>query len=106
MRSQKGAMVPLASLISFSINAEPAALNQYQQLNAATISGSMKPGFTVYDGLNFLTRHLTAKYSKDFGIGYKGESRQLMQQSNTMGYTFIFAIIMIFLVLAAQFFSF
>lgn len=103
VRSQDGAMVPLASLITFNVDAVPNALNQYQQLNAATIAGFMKPGFTVQAGLNFLKQDLLTKYPQGFGTGYKGESRQIMQQNNSLASAFALAIIIIFLVLAAQF---
>jgi multidrug efflux pump len=106
VRATSGAMVPLASLISYNIAARPASLNQYQQLNAVTVQGMLKPGFTIGEGLTFLKQELNKNYPQGFGVGYTGESRQLMKESNAMLYTFGFAIIIIFLVLAAQFESF
>jgi multidrug efflux pump len=106
LRSSKGDMVPLSSLISYEIKPQPAVLNQYQQMNSVTIAGMMKPGFTLKEGLDFLKQTLHENYPKGFTVGYTGESRQLMQESNSMIYTFAFALIVIFLVLAAQFESF
>lgn len=106
VRSQSGHMVPLSSLIAYDLKAEPSSLNQYQQLNAFTVSGMLNFGVTLKEGLDFLKQDLFQKYPSGFGVGYTGGSRQLMEESHSMGYTFAFALVIIFLVLAAQFESF
>lgn len=106
-KTSNNAWIPLASIASYKIGATPFKLQQYQQLNSTTVSGVMRAGFTLEEGLNFLKQDLQAKFpSHDIGIGYTGQSRQFMQENKSMEVVLFLAIIIIFLVLAAQFESF
>jgi len=84
----------------------PEALNHFQQLNAATVQGVAQPGVTTGEALGYLKgladRTLPSGYSVDYG----GQSRQFMLESSGFVVTFAFALIIIFLALAAQFESF
>tara|TARA_R110000868_G_scaffold410505_4_gene698869 strand:+ start:113321 stop:116407 length:3087 start_codon:yes stop_codon:yes gene_type:complete len=99
-------MVPISNFITAKRSIEPVNLPQFQRLNSATIDAQMAPGYTMSDGLNFLAE--TAKQIMPAGMtyDYTGESRQFMQEGNRMLITFMFALIVIFLVLSAQFESF
>jgi multidrug efflux pump len=81
-------------------------LYHFQQLNSATISGMMMPGKSLPDGLAYLQQEAAKNFPAGFSYDYAGQSRQVIQEGNTMLYTFFFAILMIYLVLAAQFESF
>jgi multidrug efflux pump subunit AcrB len=85
---------------------QPNALNTFQQLNSATLTGVPFPGRSVGEALDFLkttaAKHMPAGFSYDF----QGESRQYVQEGNTIVITFVFALIIIYLVLAAQYESF
>lgn len=100
-----GTMVPLSTVAHLEQKTVPEALNHFQQLNAATISGVAMPGVPMGDALatmKGLAKSLPAGYTIDFG----GASRQLEQESGGFVTTFLFALIIIYLSLAALFNSF
>lgn len=101
-----GVSVPLSNIIQMNIVTEPNQLNRFQQLNSATLSGMMMPGKPISEGLQFLQATAKQILPKGVSIDYAGLSRQTIQEGNTMLYTFFFALIVIYLVLAAQFESF
>ncbi|HKJ00587.1 MAG TPA: efflux RND transporter permease subunit [bacterium] len=106
IRSASGQSVPLSTIAHIETKTVPESLNHFQQQNAATISGVAMPGVSQGAALEFLQdlakRTLPAGYSVD----YAGQSRQYVQESSALLVTFAFALIMIFLALAAQFESF
>ena len=101
-----GKTIPFATLINQKTNVVPETLNHFQQLNAVTVSGVTLPGVTLGDALdaldNIARETLPAGYSTD----YAGQSRQFKSESKALIVTFIFALIIIFLALAALFESF
>lgn len=103
---EQNTLVPLASVVSFETTVRPNSLNQFQQLNSATLQGIMMPGKTIIQGLDFLKEQSKAIFPTGVAYDFSGESRQAITEGNTMLYTFFFAIIIIYLVLAAQFESF
>ncbi|NJD08482.1 MAG: multidrug efflux protein [Methylococcaceae bacterium] len=106
LRAGDGNSVPVSTVARIRTETVPQSLNHFQQLNAATISGVPFPGVSEGDALAVLkdlaARSLPTGYSVDFG----GQSRQLVQESSGFLTTFAFALIIIFLALAAQFESF
>ncbi len=99
-------LVPLSSIVSVEQSVQPNALNTFQQLNSAVLTGVPFPGRTVGEALDLLkdkaAKHMPAGFTYDF----QGESRQYVQEGNTLVITFVFALIIIYLVLAAQYESF
>jgi multidrug efflux pump len=106
VRTSAGALVPLSSIISVEKSVQPNALTTFQQLSSATLSGVPFPGRSVGEALDLLktlaAKHLPAGFTYDF----QGESRQYVHEGNTLVLTFVFALIIIYLVLAAQYESF
>lgn len=102
----KNEAVPLSSVIDMDITVIPNQLNQFQQLNSATLQGMMLPGKSVPDGLTFLRNQAIKIFPTGVTFDYAGQSRQTIQEGNTMLYTFFFALLIIYLVLSAQFESF
>ena len=84
----------------------PQSLNHFQQLNAATISGVPFPGVTQGDAINSLKEIAKKVLPKGYSVDYAGQSRQLVSESSGFIFTFLFALIIIFLALAALFESF
>jgi multidrug efflux pump len=100
--SAAGQQVPLSNLVSLQTGTEPNALTQYNQLNAATFQAVPMPGVTMGQAVDFLeqqTKNLPAGFSHD----YLSDTRQYVREGNQLTITFVFALIIIFLVLAAQF---
>jgi multidrug efflux pump len=97
-----GQQVPLSTLVSIETATDPNALTHYNQLNSATFQAVPMPGVTVGQAVDFLegaAKNLPAGFSHD----YLADSRQYVQEGNQLAVTFGFALIIIFLVLAAQF---
>lgn len=106
VRNQQNDLVPLSTVISTKKISKPNQLKQFQQLNAATIQGIVMPGVALGDALAFLNETADKVFPQGFGRDYSGVSRQFMQEGSALLITFVFALIVIYLVLAAQFESF
>ncbi|MBE1707125.1 MULTISPECIES: efflux RND transporter permease subunit [Mesorhizobium] len=106
VRSVTGEMVPLSAVVKISNNASPAAIEQFNQLNSSTISALPLPGVTTGDGLKVLEDIARESLPDTFFIDYSGQSRQEKEQGNTILIAFAAAVVVIYLVLAAQFESF
>jgi len=97
-------LVPLSTVATLRETVVPRSLNRFQQLNAVKISGvAMRP---LDEALRFLEDEATKILPKGYILDYTGESRQLRTEGNKFLPAFTLAIILIFLVLAAQFNSF
>ncbi len=98
-------LLPLSAVATLRNSTGPRSLNRFQQLNAVKISGvAIRP---LDEALRFLEDEAAKIMPKGYVIDYTGESRQLRQEGGTQFFkTMGFAIILIFLVLAAQFNSF
>jgi multidrug efflux pump len=106
VRTGSGGMVPLASVVSIEQSVQPNSLTTFQQLNAATLNAVPFPGRTVGEALDFLKAKAAEILPSGFTYDFQGESRQYVQEGNTLVLTFVFALIVIYLVLAAQYESF
>jgi multidrug efflux pump len=101
--SAAGAQVPLSSLITIERSVEPSQRTQFQQLNAVTVEGTVAPGTSLGAGLGFLENAAAEILPSGYSIDYGGESRQYAEQGSALLVTFFLALIVIYLVLAAQF---
>ena len=103
LSSSRGDQVPLSALVTLQESVEPSARTQFQQLNAVTIQGSMAQGVSLGAALDFLNDAAAQILPAGFSIDYDGESRQYAEQGSALLITFFLAIVVIYLVLAAQF---
>jgi len=102
VNSAAGQPVPLSNLVTLRTATEPNALTQYNQLNSATFQAVPMPGVTTGQAVDFLeqqVKSLPAGFSHD----YLSDTRLYVREGNQLTITFVFALIVIFLVLAAQF---
>jgi multidrug efflux pump len=106
VRSQSGSMVPLSSVVSIQTNASAPAIEQFNQLNSATLSGLPRPGVTTGDALKTLQDIAAQQLPKGYFVQYAGQSRTEIAAGNTLLIAFGLAVVVIYLVLAAQFESF
>jgi multidrug efflux pump len=106
VRTSTGALVPLSSVATVAESVQPNALTSFQQLNSATLQGVPFPGRTIGEAVDFLKATAAQKLPEGFSYDFQGESRQYVQEGGTLVITFIFALIIIYLVLAAQYESF
>ena len=106
VRTGAGALVPLSSVVTVQQSVQPNALTSFQQLNSAMLQGVPFPGRTVGEIVDFLKAKAAEKLPEGFSYDFQGESRQYVQEGSTLVVTFVFALIIIYLVLAAQYESF
>ena len=106
VKSQSGEMVPLSAVVTITSQAGPVAIEQFNQLNSATISAMPMIGSTTDDGLQTLRAIAAEVMPEGFYEDYAGETRLAIQEGNSLAMAFGLAVIVIYLVLAAQFESF
>ncbi|WP_142846861.1 efflux RND transporter permease subunit [Telmatospirillum sp. J64-1] len=106
VRGSGDTMIPLSSVVRIETSAAPAAVHQFNQLNSATLSALPLPGVTLMDGLDVMRDIAEQTMPDGFFLDYAGESRLAVQEGNSIAMAFGLAIIVIYLVLAAQFESF
>jgi multidrug efflux pump len=98
--------VPLSAIATMKTETVPETLNHFQQVNSATIAGVAAPGVTEADALHYLQDLAARTLPGSVTIDYGGQLRQYVQESSGFLVTFAFALIIIFLALAALFESF
>jgi len=103
LRTASGGQVPLSSLIHIEHSVEPGKRTQFQQLNSLTLSGMMAPGVTLGDAMKSLEQLADETFPSGFQYDYTGSSRQYAQQGNILVFTFFMSLLIIYLMLAAQF---
>ncbi|HKN27561.1 MAG TPA: efflux RND transporter permease subunit [Roseiarcus sp.] len=106
LRTSNGELVPLSAVASVTEEVQPNALTSFQQLNSATLSGVPFPGRTLGEALDFLKAKSKEIFPEGYSYDFQGDSRQYEQEGNVLVYVFVFALIVIYLVLAAQYESF
>lgn len=103
IEADSGEQVPLSSLVSFERSVEPSKRTQFQQLNALVLEGVPRPGVALGDALAWLNQAAADTLPASYSVDYQGSSRQLMEQGSALVLTFFLSLIVIYLVLAAQF---
>ncbi|MDF1822387.1 MAG: efflux RND transporter permease subunit [Alcanivoracaceae bacterium] len=103
VRTRQDEMIPLSTLLTFDTSVQPQQLKRFQQLNSATIIAIPRPGVTLGESLAFLESAAKEVLPPTYNIDYAGQSRQFKQEGSELTVTFFFALIVIYLVLAAQF---
>ena len=104
IKTPSGAMIPASTVASISYSVQPESVTRFQQLNSATISGVS--GASQGEILEYLRNAVAEVAPSGYTIDYAGSSRQFMNESGGFGLTMGFAVVIVFLALAAQFESF
>ncbi|MHC4515531.1 MAG: efflux RND transporter permease subunit, partial [Planctomycetota bacterium] len=99
-------LVPLASLVKLRSFADSSARNRYDRLRAITITASLAEGYSLGAALAFLNKIVEDDLHGTPGIAYKGQSREFVEASGALAFTFGISLLIVYLVLAAQFESF
>lgn len=106
VRSDNGAMIQLDNLITLSETVAPPQLYRYNRFVAATVSSGLSKGYTIGDGLNEMDRIAKETLDGSFRTALSGESKEFRESSSSLMFALVLALVMIYLVLAAQFESF
>jgi multidrug efflux pump len=106
VRNRKGELIQLDNLVTIVESANPPSIYHYNRLKNANISAGLAPGKTLGDGINEMERIAEKVLDDTFTTSLSGVSRDFRESSSNTSFAFILALILIFLVLAAQFESF
>ena len=105
VRSRTGALIPLSNLVTVRETAGARDLGRYNKLRAITLQGGLAPGYTLGEALTFLEAE-AAKAPEVTALGYRGESQAFREAGSSILIVFALTILVVYLLLAAQFESF
>ena len=103
IRSTNDSLVPLSSFASFKETVEPSERLQFQQMNAIIVEGVVSPSSNMGEAIKVLEKNIKSAPFKNLSWDYAGEARQFKSQSSALIVTFLVSLMVIYLVLAAQF---
>ena len=106
IKTPSGQLVPVSTFTHIETSTAPRPLNRFQQRNAVRIFGGVKPGVTKEEGLRVLENAAATAVGPRVTLDFAGESRQIRHEGSALTVTLGFAVVLIYLVLAAQFKSF
>jgi multidrug efflux pump len=106
VRGNNGELVPLSNLVTITELAEAGSLNRFNRLRAITISAGLAPGYRMGDAIAWAEQVVSEELPDTAQIDWKGESREFQKAGGAVLLTFALALLVVYLVLAAQFESF
>ncbi len=106
IRTPGGQLVPVSTFTTIESSTAPRVLTRFAQRNSVRVFGGVRPGITKEEGLRVLEDAATHTSGPPVNLDYAGESRQIRREGGALTVTLGFAVILIYLVLAAQFRSF
>ncbi len=106
VRNNRGESIPLTAVTKLEENSAPPTLYHYNRFKAATVSASLAPGKTIGDGVKSMQTIAAKLLDESFQTSLSGPSRDFVESSSNTAFAFGLALLLIYLVLAAQFESF
>jgi multidrug efflux pump len=106
IKNNVGQMIQMDNLVKLEESVAPPQLYRYNRFNSATISAGLAPGYALGEGLEEMDRIAADVLDDSFRTALEGESRNFRESSSSLLFAFALAILLIFLVMAAQFESF
>ena len=106
VRNVRGENIPLSSVIKWEESTNPTTIYHYNRYKAATISASLAEGYTIGDGLAAMDKIADKLLDESYQTALSGPSRDFSESSSNILFAFALALVLIYLVLAAQFESF
>ena len=101
-----GELIPLSNLVTLSELGGPIRLNRFDRLRSITVSAALAPGYTLGEALGFVEKVVKEDLPPSVRLNFDGQSREFKASGNQLYVMFLLAMIVVFLVLAAQFESF
>ncbi|MCC6818375.1 MAG: efflux RND transporter permease subunit, partial [Bacteroidia bacterium] len=106
VRNNRGEMIQLSKVILVNENSNPPQLYHYNRFKSATVSASLAPGMTIGDGVKAMEEIADKLLDGEFQTSLTGPSRDFAESSSNTSFAFLLALVLIYLVLSAQFESF
>ncbi|RUO76833.1 efflux RND transporter permease subunit [Pseudidiomarina taiwanensis] len=101
-----GELIPMSNLVTVEERATSGSLNRYNRMRSITIEANLAEGYSLGEALTYLENIVREKLPEDVSIDYKGESQLYKESGSSVIFVFILALVIAYLVLAAQFESF
>ncbi len=106
VRSSRGQLVQLDNVVKVAEDATPPSIYHFNRYKSATVQAGLSPGYTVGDGIKEMQKLAADSFDSSFSTALSGPSRDYAESSSNILFAFGFALLLIYLVLAAQFESF
>ena len=106
VRSASGGMVPLENVVTVAETSGTPQRARYNRYAAATVTGTLAGGYTLGDGVTAMKVVADDVLGDEFTTSFAGASLEFVRSANSLGYAFLLALLLIYLILAAQFESF
>ena len=106
IRNSSGEMIQMDNLIQLTVGIAPPQLYSYNRFVAATVSAGLAEGKTIGEGLDAMDAIASEVLDETFRTALTGESKEYRESSSSLMFAFILALVLIYLILAAQFESF
>jgi multidrug efflux pump len=106
VRNDKGRLIQLDNVVKVDEDATPPSIYHFNRFKSATFQAGLSPGHTIGDGVNEMNRIAKETLDETFSTSLSGASRDFAESASNIMFAFIFALLLIYLVLAAQFESF
>ena len=106
IRNDKGEMIQMDNLVEFAEAVAPPKLYHYNRFVSATVSAGLAEGKTIGDGLDEMDKIAEDVLDETFRTALSGDSKDYRESSSSLMFAFIFALVLIYLILSAQFESF
>ena len=103
---RSGELIPLSNLVKVVEYAGPATLNRFNRVRAITIEADLADGYSLGAALDYMREIAREKLPASVVIDYKGQSRDFIESGSSLAFVFALGLLVVFLVLAAQFESF
>ena len=106
LKNNQGAMIQMDNLVELEESVAPPQLYRYNRFNSATVSAGLAPGYSLGESIEEMDRIASEVLDDTFRTALEGESRNFRESSSSLMFAFLLALVLIFLILAAQFESF
>jgi multidrug efflux pump len=106
VRSKNGELIPLDNLVEMHYESSPPQLYRYNRYVSATVSAEPAEGKTIGDGIAAMDAIKAKTLGQDFSTSLAGTSKEFMESGGSLVFAFLLALVLVYLVLAAQFESF
>lgn len=106
LKNNQGTMIQMDNLVELEESVAPPQLYRYNRFNSATVSAGLAPGYSLGESIEEMDRIAKEVLDDTFRTALEGESRSFRESSSSLMFAFLLALVLIFLILAAQFESF
>ena len=106
VRTDEGKLIPIDNVVKISNESSPPQLYRYNRYVSATVSAQTNDGFTIGDGIDAMDKIATEVLPESFSHSLAGTSKEFAESGNSIIFAFLLALVLIYLILAAQFESF